>query len=43
VSMSRIAAVVVVLIGLFAANMGEWGVAAVCAVLALMFVFAGDR
>jgi hypothetical protein len=38
--MARIAAVGG---GLLAANAGEWGVAAVCAVLALLVVFAGDR
>jgi hypothetical protein len=43
VSMSRIAAVAVVLIGLYAANMGEWGAAAICAVLAFMFFFADDK
>jgi hypothetical protein len=42
-SMSRIAAVVAVVCGLLAANAGEWGVAAVCTVLALLVVFAGDR
>jgi hypothetical protein len=42
-SMSRIAAVVAVVCGLLAANAGEWGIAAVCAVLAFLFVFARDR
>jgi hypothetical protein len=43
VSMSRMAALVAAVIGLLAANQGEWGVAAVCAILAFLFVFAGDR